>query len=70
MTVLANDLQVSRRFFFKKAIFLKKKNIYIYPPKNVGKKCGSLLLAPFPMTPAWNTDSNVWRYQRHPKTMG
>lgn len=34
--------------------------IYIYiSPESAGGKCGSLSLAPFPMTPAWNPDSNV-----------
>ena len=48
----------------EEAIVLKKKKIYIYiyidiSPESVGGKCGSLSLAPFPMTPAWNPDSNV-----------
>ena len=63
------NVKERRRFSFK------KKNIYMYiyiykTPQKCGGKCGSLLLAPFPMTPAWNIDSNVWRCQRHLKTVG
>lgn len=67
----STSVKERRRLFLNIYIYIFFIYIYIYiSPESAGGKCGSLSLAPFPMTPAWNPDSNVWRCQRHPKTMG